>query len=356
MCSVFVGSGSYSGPVTTNKVARVKSKACRKIICSAMSNTGELFGYSDLIRPSLFALSRQSGQNTWTVSKRQLPQKLPSAHSMVFTSDGSRLLIVGHDRKIYIMDLESSKLLHTFIPCRQEHEDGPAGESLITKMFTSSDDRWLDAINCFGDIYLFSLETLRQHWFISRLDGASVTAGGFPPQNNNMLIVTTSSNQFYIFDVEARQLGEWSTQHTFTLPKRYREFPGEVIGLSFSPASSSNPSKSTSVVVYSARAMCSIDFGKGVHEDDESELVHGALLKLRGSLTKTRWKHLLRDTGKKDSKQTSRKNNFDIIGFRDPVLFIGHLARNSIMIIDKPWMEVVKSFDTAPVQRQIYGT
>jgi len=88
----------------------------------------------------------------------------------------------------------------------------------------------------------------RQHWFISRLDGAAVTAGGFPPRSNNVLILTTSSNQVYAFDVEARQLGEWSIQHTFVLPKRYQEFPGEVIGLSFLPSSNS-----TSVIVYSAR-------------------------------------------------------------------------------------------------------
>ncbi|KAK8556583.1 hypothetical protein V6N13_064604 [Hibiscus sabdariffa] len=191
----------------------------------------------------------------------------------------------------------------------------------------------------------------RLHWFISRLDGASVTAGGFPPQNNSMLIITTSSNQFYIFDVEARQLGEWLTQHTFTFPRRYQEFPGEVFGLSFSP-----PSKSTSVVVYSARAMCSIDLGMAVDEDDESVLVHEALLKLQGSLAKTKWKHLLRESCQKESKQTGGKNNIDIIGFRDPVLFIGHLARNSILMLDKPWMEVVKSYDTAPVERHVYGT
>lgn len=88
----------------------------------------------------------------------------------------------------------------------------------------------------------------RQHWFISRMDGASVTAGGFPPQNNNVLIITTSSNRVYAFDVEAKQLGEWSIQHTFVLPRRYQEFPGEVIGLSF-PISSS----SSTVIVYSAR-------------------------------------------------------------------------------------------------------
>ncbi|KAE8680729.1 cirhin-like isoform 2 [Hibiscus syriacus] len=230
-----VGSGPYGDTVTTNIVARVQSKACRKIICSAMSSSGELIGYCDLIRSSLFALSRQAGQSTWTIRKRQLPQKLPSAHSM-------------------ILHLESSKLLHSFIPCREGHEkEGPpGGEPPITKMFTSSDDKWLAAISYFGDIYLFNLEVPRQHWFISRLDGTSVTAGDFPPQNNNVLIITKSSNQFFIFDAEARQLRQWSMQQTFTLPKRFQEFPGEVIVLSFSLPSSSHPSKSTSVVVYSA--------------------------------------------------------------------------------------------------------
>lgn len=88
----------------------------------------------------------------------------------------------------------------------------------------------------------------RQHWFISRLDNASVTAGGFSPRNNNVLIITTSSNQVYALDVEERKLGDWSRQHTYILPKRFQEFPGEVIGLSFPPSPST-----TSVIVYSAR-------------------------------------------------------------------------------------------------------
>lgn len=102
----------------------------------------------------------------------------------------------------------------------------------------------------------------RQHWFISRLDGASVTAGGFPPQNNNVLVVTTSSNQVYAFDVEAKQLGEWSMRHTFVLPRRYQEFPGEVIGLSFLPLSSP-----PSVIIYSARCCSLIWFFKSLHSN-----------------------------------------------------------------------------------------
>lgn len=100
VCVPDAGSGPYGGLVTTNVVARVKSKSSRKIICSAMSNSGELFCYSDHIRPNLFALSRR-GQK-WTINKSQLPQDLPSAHCMGFTSDGVRLLIAGHDRRIYV--------------------------------------------------------------------------------------------------------------------------------------------------------------------------------------------------------------------------------------------------------------
>lgn len=62
-----------------------------------------------------------------------------------------------------------------------------------------------------------------------------------------MLIVTTSSNQVYALDVEEKKLGDWSRRHTHVLPRRFQEFPGEVIGLSFPPSSSS------SVIVYSAR-------------------------------------------------------------------------------------------------------
>lgn len=104
----------------------------------------------------------------------------------------------------------------------------------------------------------------RQHWFISRLDGAAVTAGGFTPQNSNVLVLSTSSNHVYAFDVEAKQLGEWSINHTYSLPTRFQEFPGEVIGLSFPPASSS-----LSVIVYSPRysmrRQCNSFFLPGSH-------------------------------------------------------------------------------------------
>jgi U3 small nucleolar RNA-associated protein 4 len=95
--------GPSGGHAVTDLLARIRTKASRRIICSSISNSGALFAYSDHVRPSLFELKmRGVGKNTWTVNKRQLPPKLPFAHSMVFSFDSSRLMIAGHDRKIYV--------------------------------------------------------------------------------------------------------------------------------------------------------------------------------------------------------------------------------------------------------------
>ncbi|XP_052203016.1 WD repeat-containing protein PCN-like [Diospyros lotus] len=344
----------FGGLARMELLAQVRSKASRKIICSTISTLGFLFAYSDHEKPSLFELKRSGpsglGKSAWILNKRLLPSNLPFAHSMVFSSDSSWLIIAGHDKRIYVVDVESTKVVHVFTPRRREHgEELPPCEPPITKMFTSSDGQWLAAINCFGDIYVFNLEIQRQHWFISRLDGACVAAGSFTPWNSNVLIVATSSNQVYAFDVEAKQLGEWSTQHTFALPRRYQEFPGEVIGLSF-PSSL----KSSSVIIYSSRAMCLIDFGLPVDRDENTDLRNGhdlALKKLPNSSINERLKRKL----KGDAKHDGRKN-FEFCAFRDPVLFVGHISRNSVFIIDKPWMQVVKTFDAQPVHRHIYGT
>lgn len=93
---------SVSGSAVTDLVARVKSKASRRIICSTISNSGTVFAYSDHVKPSLFALKRKSLKSSWSIEKRPLPKNLPYAHAMVFSFDSSRLMIAGHDRRIYV--------------------------------------------------------------------------------------------------------------------------------------------------------------------------------------------------------------------------------------------------------------
>lgn len=54
--------------------------------------------------------------------------------------------------------------------------------------------------------------------------------------------------------------------------------------------------------------------------------------------------------------KVSIRKNFEFFAFRDPVLFIGHLSKVSVLIVDMPWMEVIKKMESTPVHRHIFGT
>lgn len=101
--------------------------------------------------------------------------------------------------------------------------------------------------------------------------------------------------------------------------------------------------------------MCSIDFGMPVDRDDNDLLssLESTLEKLQNSTIERLKRKLI--SYELDSRHSGR-NNFEVSALQDPVLFVGHLSENSILIIDKPWMRVVKTFDAPPVHRHIYGT
>ncbi|KAL8155682.1 hypothetical protein AgCh_000907 [Apium graveolens] len=250
-----------------------------------------------------------------------------------------------------VVDVESLNLICTYTPRCKDIDDEILSEPPLTKMFTSPDGQWLAAVNCFGDIYIFNLEIGRQHWFISRLDGAPVTAGGFTPRNSNILVISSSSNQVYSIDVDAKQLGEWSTRHKFTIPRSCPKFCGEVIGLTFPPSLNAS-----SVIVYSPRAMCEINFETPVIVKD----LDARGRKLPSSRSKKELKRKLKgcDLEKKVEKKTKTngKEDFEITPFDEPVLFVGHLSKGSLFVMEKPWSQVITKFDAPPVHRHIYGT
>lgn len=102
--------------------------------------------------------------------------------------------------------------------------------------------------------------------------------------------------------------------------------------------------------------MCWIDFGMSVDGDGENGMINGhdsALRNLHDIPVNNKLKRKLREC---QIKQLLGRKNFDIYTFRNPVLFIGHLCENGVLIVDKPWIEVVKTFDTKPVHRHIFGT
>jgi U3 small nucleolar RNA-associated protein 4 len=60
------------------------------------------------------------------------------------------------------VDVRKSEITGTFNLQRKAGDVySAASESPVTKMFTSYDGQWLAVTNCFGDIYVFNLETQR---------------------------------------------------------------------------------------------------------------------------------------------------------------------------------------------------
>ncbi|KAJ4764658.1 U3 small nucleolar RNA-associated protein 4 [Rhynchospora pubera] len=348
-------------PNQLTRLVQLKSEGSRRIICSAISGDGTYIAYSHDLRPRLFELRCQSkgvhnNKGMWSLKKLELPKGLPSACCMVFSVDSLNLIIGGRDRKIYVVDVRKSEIIGTFDLQRKAIDmDSTVSESPATKMFTSYDGQWLAATNCFGDVYVFNLETQRQHWYVHRLNEAAVTAGGFVPGNSNVLVVTTSGNEVYVLDVEAKQMGEWSRRHTRHLPRSFREFPGEVIGLAFPPCLS----YAHSVIVYSSRAMCFIDFSVPV-VPDKDEITNLELSLDKFGTTKPGKVKLERKRRRNnlniDEGSRQCKKNFDFCAFEHPVLFVSHLPEGSLFILEKRWMDVVKTCEALPVDRHVYGT
>lgn len=104
-----------------------------------------------------------------------------------------------------------------------------------------------------------------------------------------------------------------------------------------------------------------IEFGKPAEQDEETDLPCDLSEKLEGKLASIGMK--LGNGGqkrrleeyKKESKSNKRKK-CEIVTSKHPVLYLRHLSKSAILVIEKPWMEVIKSMDTQPVHRHIFGT
>ena len=92
------------------------------------------------------------------------------------------------------------------------------------------------------------------------------------------------------------------------------------------------------------RAMSFVDFKLPVPQDEVSLLNDGEVS--NGVMQSNKHQN---GTSKESNK------NFVMVTFKDPVLFVGHVSKNSIVIVEKPWLEAVKQLPP-PVYRHRYGT
>jgi U3 small nucleolar RNA-associated protein 4 len=94
------------------------------------------------------------------------------------------------------------------------------------------------------------------------------------------------------------------------------------------------------------RAMSFIDFTAPVPQDEVS-LVNGRASAVSNGL--------MQSSEHQNGTSKGHHKNFVMVPFKDPVLFVGHVSKNSIVVVEKPWLEAVKQLPP-PVDRHRYGT
>lgn len=293
---------------------------------------------------------------------------LPAAHCMVFSTDSTHLIAAGPGGLIWVVDFKSMELVHTLhIPSHDDCKGWANG--LVKVMCTSPDGHWLASASNTGHIAVFNLDDWSHHWTVPVFHGTSATAMLFLPSKSSVLIMSSAANQIHDLDVEMKAPGEWSKLSGARVAKTLVDFPGSIIGLSLSTLPTS-----TSIIAYSPSAMCHIDLSQPIGDEmdempvDSIEYGPKALVNghkyvissgnglgngniLKGSCRSSdgRENRLAVSISKRESKSVNGVN------MKNPVLFMGHIGPEFLVIVEKPWLAAMRQFP-APVSRHIYGS
>lgn len=77
--------------------------------------------------------------------------------------------------------------------------------------------------------------------------------------------------------------------------------------------------------------MCLIDFGLSLEHDDSD------MLDIQDSTVQS-------------------LQSCNVLPFDNPVLLLAYMSKNSFFMVDKPWLEVVKSLEASPIHRHVFGS
>eukprot|EP00850_Spirogloea_muscicola_P015138 SM000113S24094 [mRNA] locus=s113:305894:309907:- [translate_table: standard] len=398
------------------KVVVIKpGEGCLHLACSAISADGRHVALSDAAKPRLYELTstgaatgqvvgrHQPGETClssglssvgqgdalrWSVRRRHLPTRLPAAHAVAFSGDSSKLLLAAKQGNIVVVDLETCEELHHFAPssARSAMElDGAV--PAVRMMSVSADGQWLATAVAGGRTNVYNLDRLRvtvsashaliialdrHHWELPVLDSGLPMALAFHP-SSDVLVVGTSVNRVHVLDVEARQLAAWSKESGSRLPRSLLELPGGISGLSLPPAPDAN-----SIIAYSSRAMCHINLNLPVpdsstphpeHPSASTSTPNGSVEHLDGGTlhvagepgslagNQVRRKRQRKSGAAEESKDAERtgESKFSVVALADPCLFLAHTSTSSILVVEKPWADVLLQLPP-PLYRHKFGT
>ncbi|KAI8377206.1 quinon protein alcohol dehydrogenase-like superfamily [Choanephora cucurbitarum] len=253
----------------------LKLKPDCNITSSALSEDANWIAVSDVENVRLFRVNKGSEAGQLEVKKQRKFEKqlntylsqhnaAPGAHHVVFTPGSDKLIIVTPESRILIVDLTkweegSYEVLREFGHHRGLDNEGNTLDdyavSTIISINVSSDGQWLVTGDDENRIYVFNLDSLKQHLKLPQ-GSTPHTALSFNQFRPNELLVALATNAFYIYDVEHKRLTSWSSTHQDMSKSRLLDQRDRIRGVMY------NPADKNKMILYGSTYMCLVD----IHE------------------------------------------------------------------------------------------
>ena len=338
------------------------------ITCSTVSTDADFVAYSCVSGTRVFTMEQGEDGAVHVARVKKLPRELAPAQAMCFTPDGAKLVLLGFDRRLQVLDLSTATAtLVSSAPCQEDGTGDLPGANLLSV----SSDGSQAAVSCDLAIRIFDLETCEEVLTVPRLDSQH-TAFAFAP-GGFVLVIVCVNNKIYMYDTAEEEFTAWSKQNSGMLPHQWLRRKEKVVGISFSPT------MPHTLILHDHSSMCvlhtdqpmpnrNVDLGKAVNRWSSSAAAAAAAVsaaatagsggKVRGSKRKPAevvGGDPVQEKGEGEGGGGALEKNFRLIRRFQPLLFADFSEAGAMVVVERPWLAVMAGFPP-PLYRTKYGT
>lgn len=214
-----------------NLLLKMRINTEENINVAAISKDGNYIAIATLSETKLFKLRYDSNFSHIKVKKLKI-HSLESIGASVLLFDKRSNLVIAHLNKVYFFNLCSLEFIATITKSENDKRINTIEYSNIIKLIALSNDSEYLAIYSFSqDIYIYNLE---KFIMVSQLPQLSSPAAAISFSSfTASLIVITIDNFIYDFDIKSGKLGDWSRKNSANLPIEFLRLKDSCIGISF---------------------------------------------------------------------------------------------------------------------------
>ena len=139
----------------------------------------------------------------------------------------------------------------------QHCSDSMEGEKFlpITSLVVSNDGQWLAAGDQHNRINIFNLDTLKHHVQLPKMTSLHTCLAFY---DASTLVIACASNEFFLYDVERKQMNAWTRTNSSHLPYQWLRKNSKIVGIS---VDNSSP-KNRSLILHDHYSMAFVDLSK----------------------------------------------------------------------------------------------